>query len=233
MTIDRRFRHYKGNEDRIIPRGELLLRKYYGETGSARYYQILIPKQLVNEVIRTFQGEFGKDPGITRSIIAYREKCYFSNVAQLIRVWVLSREQCLRESRIKNRLTRPPLKNSNAHVTTPENAMQKDLVLELLQSGGYGDIWTTTDVFFRFLFAYPTSNQDAKTITKVVINIMTKLTFLQRILISDKGTTLISDKGTAFMSHVIKKVVGILGITLKHAITKHVQKSGLPEQSDA
>ena len=34
-------------------------------------------------------------------------------------------------------------------------------------------------------------------------------------------TTLISDKGTASMSHVIKEVAGVLGITLKHATTKH------------
>ena len=36
-------------------------------------------------------------------------------------------------------------------------------------------------------------------------------------------TTLILDKGTAFMSHVLKGVVGVLSITLKHATTKHAQ----------
>ena len=46
-------------------------------------------------------------------------------------------------------------------------------------------------------------------------------------------TTLISDKGTAFMSHVIKEVAGVLGITLKHATTKHAQTIGLLEQSHA
>ena len=46
-------------------------------------------------------------------------------------------------------------------------------------------------------------------------------------------TTLISDKGTAFMSQVIKDVAGVLGITLKHATTKHAQSIGLLEQSHA
>ena len=45
------------------------------------------------------------------------------------------------------------------------------------------------------------------------------------------ATTLISD--TAFMSHVIKVVAGVLGITLKHATTKHAQTIGLLEQSHA
>ena len=57
---------------------------------------------------------------------------------------------------------------------------------------------TAMDVFFRYLFAYPTSDQDAKTIAKVIINIMTKHAYLP--------TTLISDTGTAFKSHVIKEV---------------------------
>ena len=46
-------------------------------------------------------------------------------------------------------------------------------------------------------------------------------------------TTLISDKGTAFMSHVIEEVAGVLGITLKHATTKHAQTVGLLERSHA
>ena len=101
--------------------------------------------------------------------------------------------------------------------------MQVDLVPELPPSGGYTNIVTAIDVFFRYLFAYPTSNQDAKTIAKVLIHIMTKHAYLP--------TTLISDKGTAFMSHVIKEVAGVLGITLKHATTKHAQTIGLLERS--
>ena len=46
-------------------------------------------------------------------------------------------------------------------------------------------------------------------------------------------TTLISDKGTAVMSHVNKEVAGILGITLKHATTKHAQTIGMLKRSHA
>ena len=137
----------------------------------------------------------------------------------------MSCEQCIRESRNDHNLTRPPLQNPNEHITAPEDAMQTDLVPELPPSGGYENIVTAMDVFFRYLSAYPTSNQDAKTIAKVLINIMTKHVYLP--------TTLISDKGTAFMSHVIKEVAGVLGITLKHATTKHAQTIGLLERSHA
>ena len=167
-------------------------------------------------------GEFGRHPGISKTIIAYREKYYFPKMAQLIREWVISCEQCIRESRNDRRLTSPPLQNPNEHFTAPEDAMQIDLVSELPPSGGYTNIVTAMDVFSCYLFAYPTSNQDANTIAKVLINIMTKHAYLP--------TTLISDKGTAFMSLVIKEVAGVLGFTLKHATTKHAQANGLLER---
>ena len=101
--------------------------------------------------------------------------------------------------------------------------MQIDLVPGLPPSGGYENIVTAMDVFSRYLLAYPTSNQDATKIAKVIIDIMTKHAYLP--------TTLISDKCTEFTSHVIKVVAGVLGITLKHATTKHAQTIGLLERS--
>ena len=137
----------------------------------------------------------------------------------------MSCEQCIRESRIDHSFPRPPLGNPNEHITAPEVAMEIDLVPELPPSGGYENFVTAMDVFSRYLFAYLTSNQDAKTIAKILINIITKQAYLPTILISDKGT--------AFMSHVIKEMASVLGITLKHATTKHAQTIGLLEQSHA
>ena len=225
LTTNRRFKLYKANEDRIIFKDGLLFRKDFGKTDSVKYYQIFIPRQLIIEVLWSLHGEFGKHPGITKTINAYREKYYYPKMAQLIREWVMSYEQCLRELRINSQLNRPPLQNPNEYITAPEDALQIDLVPGLPLSGGYENIATDMDVFSRNLFAYPTSNQDATTVAKVIVIIMTKHAYLP--------TTLISDKGTAFTSQVIKQVAGVLGITLKHATTKHAQTIGLPERSHA
>ena len=87
--------------------------------------------------------------------------------------------------------------------------MHINLVPESPLSDGDENFMTATDVFSCFLFAYPRSNQDAKTTAKVINNIMTKLAYLT--------TTAISKKGSAFKSHVSRVVAGVLGITLKHA----------------
>ena len=57
-------------------------------------------------------------------------------MAQLIREWVLSCEQCLRESRIGPRLTRLPLQNPKEYIAAPDDAMQTDLVPGLPPSVG-------------------------------------------------------------------------------------------------
>ena len=74
ILTDSRYKNYKANEDRIILKDGLLFRKYIGETGSVKHYQILIPKQIVKEVLRSLHGEIGKHPGIYKTITAYREK---------------------------------------------------------------------------------------------------------------------------------------------------------------
>ena len=146
-------------------------------------------------------------------------------MAKLTRQWVMSCEQCIREIRVDDRLTRPVLQIPTDHIASPEDATQSDLVQELPPSGGYENIVTAMDVFSRYLFVYPTSSQDAKTIAKVIINIMTKHAYLP--------TTIISDKRSVFMSHVIKEVAGFLGNTLQHATTKHAQTIGMLERTHA
>ena len=69
-----RYKHYKANEDRIMLKNGLLFRKFFGETGGVKYYQILTAKQIVNEVLPSLHGEFGKHPGIAKILNAYREK---------------------------------------------------------------------------------------------------------------------------------------------------------------
>ena len=183
MMTDSRCKNYKANEDRIVFKVGLLLRKYFGETKSVKYNQILIPKQLVNEVLRNLHGEFGKHPGISKTIIAYEVKCCFPKIGQLIREWAMSCEQYIKKSPIDRSLIRFSLQNPNEHITTPEGAMQIDLVPELPPSGGCEIIVTAMDVFSRYLFAYSISNQDTKRNAKVLINIMKKLAYLPTTLI--------------------------------------------------
>ena len=101
------------------------------KTGSVKHHQVLIPKKFVHEVQWYLQGEIAGHPGVTEIIIAYKEKSYYPNLAQLIRKSVMPWEQCINESRIYYRLTCLPLPNPSEHTTGPEYDMQSYLVQEL------------------------------------------------------------------------------------------------------
>ena len=142
-------------------------------------------------------------------------------MAKLIRQGVMSCQQCIRGSRVGGGLTQSALQNPSEDITPTEDAMQIDLVPELPPSGGYENLVTAMGVFSRYVFVYPTSSQDAKTIEKIIINIMTKHVYLP--------TTINSDKGSVFTSQVIKEVADVLGITSQKATTKHEQTIGTLE----
>ena len=78
----------------------------------------------------------------------------------------MSHEQCIEESPIKRRLTDPPLRNPNEYITAPQDALQIELVPELLPSTGYEKIVTAMSVFSRYLIAYPTSYDDTNAISE-------------------------------------------------------------------
>ena len=156
MMTDSRYKYYKANEDRIILKDGILFGKYFGETGSVKYYQSLIPKQLVNEVLCSWHGDLENTPEFPKQKLLTGKNIFFSKNGAFIREWVMSCEQCNREPRIDRSLTCFPLKNPNEHITALEEAWQNDLVPELAPTGGYEKIVTAMDVFSCYLYAYPT-----------------------------------------------------------------------------
>ena len=179
-----------------------LFQKYYGEIGNFKYYQVLIPTQLVDEVLRNLHAEIWKKPGITKTSIAYGQEHYYPKMAALLKKWVMSCDQCIEESRIDCRLDRPHRQNPCEHTTGRDNAMRVDLVPELPPYGDYQKTVKVMDVFSSYLFAYRTKNQDAKTVARLVICIMTNHANLLTTIIFDKGSTF-------FLAQVIEKVADV------------------------
>ena len=105
LTTNRQYKHYKANGDRTLLKKGLFNPKHYGATGSIKYYQGLIPKQLADEVLRNLHGDFARLPGITMTTMAYKQRFCYPNMAQLFRKWVMWFEECVKKSRTDNRLT--------------------------------------------------------------------------------------------------------------------------------
>ena len=62
LTTDRRYKLYEANDSDFNLEDSLLSRKTYSETGRVKKYQNFIPKQLVDDVLRSLHADFGKHP---------------------------------------------------------------------------------------------------------------------------------------------------------------------------
>ena len=211
--------------DRLSITDEIITRQYFDETGSIKYNQVLLPKHLVSELLESLHGKANKHPGISKMLIEIRPKYYYPDIAKLVKKGVQGCETCIKDKRIPNSSITPELLNLPEWDLGPEDAMQIDLLPNLPPSGGYENIITAMDVFSRYLFAYPVTDASATNTAKVLIDIMTKHTYLP--------TTLITDKGTAFTSKLVADIAQILGIQVKCATTKHPQTIGKLERTHA
>ena len=225
LLQDTRYQHYRRQMDRLSVMDEIITRQYFDETGAVKYNQVLLPKHLVQELLESLHGTANKHPGISKMLIEIRQKHYYPGIAKIVKKWVQGCETCIKDKKIPNSSITPELLNLPEWDLGPKDAMQIDLLPNLPPSGGYENIITAMDVFSRYLFAYPVTDASVTNTAKVIIDIMTKHTYLP--------TTLITDKGTAFTSRLVAEVAQILGIRIKWATTKHPQTIGKLERTHA
>ena len=225
LQQDIRYKHYLQNLDRLVLKDEVTTRQYYDETGQVKYHQILLPKHLLKELLQAIHGTTHRHPGISKMLPEIRQKYYYPGIAKHVKKWVEGCEICAKDKRVPNNAITPELLNLPEWDLGPEDAMQIDLLPNLPASRGYQTVMTAVDVFSRFLFAYPLIEATATNVAKVIIDIMTKPSYLP--------TTVITDKGSAFTSTIIAEITNTLGITLRCATKKHPQTIGKLEGTHA
>ena len=152
-----------------------------------------------------------------------RQKYYYACMAKYIKQWVSYCQVCFQAKRINNDLLRTELLNCPEWDLGPEDILQMDILPNFPPSGGYDHIITAIDVFSRCLFAHPVTRITATTVSRVIMDILCKHTYLP--------TTIITDLCTQFNAPVTHEVAAVQGIELEHATMKHAQTTGLLERT--
>ena len=70
------YKHYLHNFDRLVLKDEVITRQYYDETGQVKYHQILLPKNLLKELLQALHGTAHRHPGISKMLQEIRQKYY-------------------------------------------------------------------------------------------------------------------------------------------------------------
>ena len=71
--------------DRIVLKEEIITRQYYDETGQVKYHQVLLPKQLLKELLQALHGTAHKHPGISKMLQEIRQKYYYPGIAKPVK----------------------------------------------------------------------------------------------------------------------------------------------------
>ena len=66
---DNRYHLYCRQMDRLSVMNEIFTRQYFDETGSVKYNQVVLLKQLVQELLESLHGKANKHPGISKMLI--------------------------------------------------------------------------------------------------------------------------------------------------------------------
>ena len=93
--------------------------------------------------------------------------------------------------------------------------MQVDLPPKLPSSGAYENINTAIDKKFRKRLSLTDNQSYFSSHSKIIIDIMTRHVHLPTLLITVKSSFL--------LSYTIHKTTELLGMTIRHATTKHAQ----------
>ena len=206
FTQDNRYQHYLQKMPRIEICQDILVRNYYNDIGQISHYQILLPKQLLEEFLQALHGHNANHPGVTKMIEEARQKYYYPCLAKHIKNWVQNCQMCIQNKRINNDLLKTELLNCPEWDLGPEDFLQMDILPNLPASEGFDNIITAIDVFSRYLFAYPTTRITAPTVARVIMDISCKHRHLP--------TTIITDMGTQFNSQITREVAAVLGVEL-------------------
>ena len=74
LLQDNRYQHFCHQMDRLSVMDEIITRRYFDETGAVKYFKVLLPNNLVTELLESLHGKANKHPGISKMLIEIRQK---------------------------------------------------------------------------------------------------------------------------------------------------------------
>ena len=180
--------------------------------------RLVIPGQQQKAVLTMIHddvGHLGRDK--TQSLA--QERFFWCGLSKDVENKVRTCPQCIRSKR-PNLPEKAPL--ISIKTTRPLELVCMDFLTLEESSGGVQNVLVLTDHFTKFAFAYPTKNQHATTVAKILFE-----KFVVNYGIPER---LHSDQGANFESKVIAELCKLLGIEKSRTTPYHPQGDGTTER---
>ena len=203
---------------RIEEREGLLYRAVYLPPSRTLTLQLLTPTILRPEMLQQLHDQHGHQ-GIERTLTLVQERCYWPRMRAYVENWCKNCSTCQVAKAV-----RPRIKTTMGHVLAarPLELVAIDFTTIEKSSDGYENLLIVTDVFSKFTQAYPTKDQKAPTVARV----LTERWFYTYGI----PLRIHSDQGRNFESGLIKQLCKMYGITKTRTTPYHPQGNGQCER---
>ncbi|GFW97289.1 retrovirus-related Pol polyprotein from transposon 412 [Trichonephila clavipes] len=206
--------------DSLHLRNGVLYRKWESDDGKTFRWQLILPKTRVSTVLKELHGSpTGGHFGVMRTLQKVRERFYCNNVRSDVEKCCRICDPCAARKGPRTR-TRGRLQLYN--VGAPFERIAFDILGPLPRSSDGNNILVVMDYFTKWPDAYPIPDQEASTVTEVLVQ-----HWISRFGVS---LQLHSDKGRNFDSAVCKRLCEVLAIDKTRTTALHPQSDGMIER---
>ncbi|KAL2088289.1 hypothetical protein ACEWY4_015188 [Coilia grayii] len=194
---------------RIREQDGILYREIQLPPAQDRVLQLLLPTALHEEVLTSLHDNHGHQ-GVERTTELIRQRCYWPKMRQDIERWCKACERCTLAKGLI-----PTSRTYAGHLLAakPLEIIAIDFTVMEKASDNHENVLIVTDVFSKFTQAYPTVNQRAETVAKVLTE---KWFYLYGV-----PKRIHSDQGRAFEGELLKRLSRTRVCRRSHPLGRH------------
>uniref|UniRef100_A0A8B9JBA5 Gypsy retrotransposon integrase-like protein 1 n=1 Tax=Astyanax mexicanus TaxID=7994 RepID=A0A8B9JBA5_ASTMX len=194
-----------------------VLHRKTSKAGEETGLQLVLPEQYREKVLKSLHDESGH-LGIERTLALTRDRFYWPKMMSYVTNYINNCGRCVVRKTIPHRAS--PLQQISSN--GPLDLVCIDFLSLEPDSQGISNILIVTDHFTRYAQAYPTRDQKALTVAKVLVEKF----FVHYGL----PARIHSDQGRDFESKLVKEVLQLLGVRKSHTTIYHPQGDPQPER---
>ena len=206
-------------KDNLVLDHGILYRKSKNALGE-EVSRLVVPEHLRTLVLQYVHDEIGH-LGVEKTLSVAQERFYWIGLSKSVEFHVKNCRRCI--------CAKTPYSPHRAPLVSIQTTQPLELLcldfLGLESSGQYSNILVCTDHFTGYAWAFPTRNQEAKTVAKLI--------YEKIVLPFGIPARLHSDQGGSFEAKVIYNLCNLLGISKSRTTPYHPMGNGKTEKMNS
>lgn len=212
---------YWAQWDSLVMHNGVLCRKWESPNGKDAHLQVIVPKKMVSEVLRSFHdGTSGGHLGVKKTLIKIRQRFYWIYCREDVENWC---KKCTNCASVKGPHTRSRGTLKLYNVGAPWERIALDVAGPFPASdSGNKYILVVMDYFTKWPEVFAIPNQEAVTIAEKLVN--------EVFCRFGVPLEIHSDQGRNFESAVFQETCRIMGLHKTRTTAYHPQSDGMVER---